>query len=584
LLFLLILTFASCQRTERPEKINFTIIETSDVHGAVFPYDFLEDQASENSLAQIHTYVKMEKDKANQVVLLLDNGDILQGDPGVYYYNFENTSGRHLMSEVMNYMKYDAGVVGNHDIEPGHAVYDKIEKEFEFPWLAANAIDVSSGEPYFSPYTLLKKHGIKIAVLGLTTPAIPQWLPPGIWEGMEFEDMIRSARYWQDVIRKKEQPDLLIGLFHSGYDYTYNNQNADTPYNENASKLVAEQVPGFDLVFVGHDHHGWNVTVTNDAGNPVNILGTTSRAQDIAVARIEMKLDNKTDQYQKTITGEIVPMKNIRPDTQFMARFKPHFDEIKSYVSKPLGYMAGTITTRDAFFGDAPFTDLIHRAQMDLTGAEISFTAPLSFDKSIEKGTLHVRDLFKIYRYENLIYTMELTGREIKDYLEYSCGLWFDEMKDADDNMLRFRKDKDGDLIRSGDRARLHHAFYNFDNAEGINYHVDLSKPVGQRIHIVSMADGAPFDFDKTFAVAVNSYRGNGGGGHLVAGAKIPARELADRVIASTGKDFRFYLMNWIAEQDSVKPSVNNNWEILPEEWIRKSLPRDRRLLFVPDS
>ena len=569
-----------CEQVERPEQLKIKVIETSDVHGAVFPYDFVEDEPSGHSLAQVLTYVKQERAKDDQVVILLDNGDILQGDPSVYYYNFINTDGNHLVSEVMNFMDYDAASVGNHDVEPGHPVYDKLRNEFDFPWLAANARDVNSGRPYFEPYTVLERSGVKIAVLGLITPAIPQWLPESIWEGMEFEDMIESAKYWVEEIRRTEKPDVMIGLFHAGYDFTYNNQTADTYKNENASKLVAEQVPGFDLVLVGHDHHGWNETLTNWAGNEVLVLGTTSRARDVAVANISLTINKTTNHYTKKMSGEIVKMKDIEPDEEFMDEFNAQFENIKEYVSEPLAQMEKDISTAEAFFGDAAFTDMIHRAQLDLTGAELSFTAPLSFNKTIDEGTVYVGDLFKIYRYENFMYTMKLGGVEIRDYLEYSYGLWLNEMKGPGDHLLAFEKDDADEIMMRDGSARLDHAYYNFDNAEGINYTVDVSKPVGERVTITTLSDGTPFDLNKTYTVAINSYRGNGGGGHLTAGAKIRPELLSDRIISNTEKDFRFYLMEWIREQETLNPKANHNWKIVPEQWMEKAANDDRRLLF----
>lgn len=576
----LIFFISSCDQVERPEQLRIKVIETSDVHGAVFPYDFVEDEPANHSLAQVLTYVKQERAKEGQVVILLDNGDILQGDPSVYYYNFIRTNGKHLISEVMNFMDYDAASVGNHDVEPGHPVYDKLRNEFDFPWLAANARDVNSGKPYFEPYTILERSGVRIAVLGLITPAIPKWLPKSIWEGMEFEDMIESAKYWVDEIRRTEKPDVLIGLFHAGYDFTYNNQTADTYKNENASKLVAEQVPGFDLVLVGHDHHGWDETVTNWAGNEVLVLGPTSRARDVAVADIRLSLNKTTNHYNKQISSEIVKMEDVEPDEQFMQSFNSQFESVKEYVSEPLAEMEKDISTADAFFGDAAFTDMIHRAQLDLTEADISFTAPLSFNKTIDEGTVYVGDLFKIYRYENFMYTMKLGGVEIRDFLEYSYSLWLNEMEDSGDHLLAFEKNDAGEIVMKNGLARLDNAYYNFDNAEGINYTVDVSKPAGERVTITTLSDGTRFDLNKTYMVAINSYRGNGGGGHLTAGAKIRSELLSDRIISNTDKDFRFYLMEWIREQETLSPEANHNWKIIPEQWVEKAAPKDRKLLF----
>ena len=564
------------------QTVKLKIIETTDEHGAAFPFDFTSMKPARSSLAQIFTYVKQERENKEQATILLSGGDLIQGTPLVYYYNFEKTDVPHVWAEMMNYMQYDAAAVGNHDIEAGHKVYDRINKEFNFPWLAANAVNTLNGKPYFKPYTIIKKDGIKIAVLGLITPAIPNWLPPKIWEGIEFKDMIKSAAKWIKIIKEKEKPDLMIGLFHSGVEYNYGNQNAKSPKNENASQLVAEQVPGFDIIFVGHDHHGWNYTVTNKLNKKVLILGGINAARDCAVANCVLTFDASTKKWDKNITGEVVEAKNFAPDTGFMNKFKFAYDEVKNYVSKKIGYFDTSISARPSLFGPSVFSDLINHLQLELTGADVSFTAPLSIDSKINKGDITVGDLFSLYRYENLLYTMKLTGREIKNYLEYSYSLWFNYMKDENDHLLNFKKDDKGNIVTSGRNGTpvLAVPYYNYDCAAGINYTVDLSKPAGKRITILSMGDGKPFSLTGEYKAAVNSYRGNGGGGHLVVGAGIPKDKLAGRIINSTDKDLRYYMMKWIEKQKTVSPKPLNNWKVIPHEWWLKGVEKDKALMF----
>jgi 2',3'-cyclic-nucleotide 2'-phosphodiesterase/3'-nucleotidase len=360
------------------QTVKIKLIETSDVHGAIFPYDLQNDTTTNSSLAQIHTYVGGERRKTDQEVVLLDNGDIIQGDPAVYYYNYEDTVSKHLYADVMNFMRYDAATIGNHDIETGHPVYDRFRKQLSLPWLAANAVNTSNNQPYFEPYTIIEREGIKIAVLGLVTPAIPSWLPEHIWEGMVFEDMIESAEKWIAIIHEKENPDLLIGLFHSGVDYTYGNVTADTYKNENASQLVAEKVPGFDVVFVGHDHAGWNFNVVNTAGDSVLILGPLSRAKTVAVANITMEFNDETGNWDKiNSSGEIVEVKDYRPDNIFMNKYLLELNRIENYVVTPLGQIKRTVSSKESIFGPSDFVDLIQIAQLDITGADISFASPL---------------------------------------------------------------------------------------------------------------------------------------------------------------------------------------------------------------
>ena len=564
------------------QTVKIKIIETSDVHGAIYPYNFTENRESKNSLAQVHTYVELERTKNNQEVILIDNGDILQGDPAVYYYNFEKTDTTHLLASVMNFMKYDVATVGNHDIETGHPVYDKFNDELNFPWLAANAINTETNETYFPPYYVTEKKGVKIAVLGLITPGIPNWLPKNIWSGMEFEDMILTAKKWVKIINEKEKPDVLIGLFHAGTDFTYDNQAADTPRNENASQLVAEQVPGFDIVFVGHDHHEWNYKVANINGDSVLILGPASRANSITMANVELNYNPADKSWQKSIEGEVVNTKNILPDENFLKTFSNEFDEVKNYVSRPIGKFTKTISAKESIFGNSSFVDLIHKIQLELTDADISFTAPLSMHSEISEGTVYVKDMFDLYRYENLLYTMELSGQEIIDFIEYSYASWFNTMKNSDDNLLQFEKAENGKLVLSkrSNAPMLKNRYYNFDSAEGINYIVDVSKPEGERVKILSMADCSDFDLDKIYKVAVNSYRGNGGGGHLTKGAGIPQEELVNRVITSTEKDLRYYLMKWIEKEGTVVPDEIDNWIVVPEDWAKSAVERDYKLMF----
>jgi 2',3'-cyclic-nucleotide 2'-phosphodiesterase/3'-nucleotidase len=462
-------------------------------------------------------------------------------------------------------------------------VYDKLVKDFNFPWLAANALKVGTDEPYFEPYAVIEKDGVKIAILGLTTPGIPSWLPENLWEGMEFADMIESSKKWVNIIQEKEAPDVLIGLFHAGVDFTYNRQTAETPKNQNASKLVAEQVPGFDVVFVGHDHAKWNEMVTNSAGDEVLLMGSLNAARTASAATITLTSDDAGG-WTKELSGEIIEVKDYPADEEFMIEFKPVVDELKMYVDKPIGRFTKTISTRESMFGDSAFVDLIHRIQLDLTKADVSFAAPLSFDASINEGDIFVRDGFNLYKYENLLYTMSLSGKEIKDFLEYSYDGWFNQMSGPDDHLIAFKMTEDGKLEWS-DRYNSYQTvmrYYNYDSAAGIIYTVDVSKPAGERIMIKSMADGSAFELDKQYKVAINSYRGTGGGGHITNGAGIPKEELNNRMLSSTIQDLRYFLMKWIEEEQVVEPAPIGNWDVIPADWWAKGKELDYKTLYEP--
>jgi len=572
---LFILLIVSCSGTG---KKSIRIIETTDVHGVILPYDFIENEKLNASLASSFSYIKQVRTE-KEATLLFDNGDNLQGQPEVYYYNFIDTVQPHFVAEVMNFMGYDAGTVGNHDIETGHSVYDRLVKEYNFPLLAANAVNIKTGKSYFEPYRIIEKDGFRIAVFGLVTPAIPNWLPPELYSGIEFKDMVETARKWMPLILN-EKPDLVVGLFHSGWDRSEGKLQKTDNLNENGSAAVAYNVPGFDIIFNGHDHKVANEKFVNSVGDTVLILNGGSRSEKLAEADITFSLKKIKGKRQMKIGGKIINVSDFKPDSEFITRFMPQYKIIDEYVNRVIGTSLATISSRDAYFGSSAFVDMIHSTQLEITGADISFAAPLSFDVQIKKGPITVGDMFKLYRFENMLYTMSLSGEEIQKYLEYSYSEWFNTMKKPSDLLLKLRTGKDGKPIITNNKAWLKNQSYNFDSAAGINYTVDVSKPEGTRIVIKGFTDGRPFEKNKIYKVAVNSYRGNGGGGHFIEGAGIKKDDLRKRLISSTDRDLRYYILKSIEAKKSINPVPLNNWKIIPEKWVKTAATSEYALLF----
>ena len=447
LLFILIWTTAC-----NGDQITVRIATTTDVHGMIYPYDFISRDASDHSLAHIYNYVGNQRGKTDTTFFLLDNGDFLQGQPTVYFYNFVDTLEEHLSARVMNFMGYNAASVGNHDIETGPQVYDRIRTSFDFPWLAANAVNTSSGLPYFEPYTILKAGRIKIAVLGMITPGIPGWLPKNLWPDMEFRDMVETANEWVPRIMEEEDPDLLVGLFHSGTDASYGG-NPDSYLNENAVMLVAEEVPGFDIIFAGHDHRVSNQWVSNRTGDSVMVIDPGSHGRFAGEATISFNKD------ERSISGQNISMKDFEPSPAFQKQFSTEFATISHYLQDTITWLAGEMDGLDAIFGPSSMMTLIHSLQLELSGAQISFTAPLSMNARLEAGPILVSDMFKLYRFENMLYRMELTGEEIDGFLEHAAGLWFNTMSSPGDHLLQFKP---------GQAGRLSGPYYNFSSAAGL--------------------------------------------------------------------------------------------------------------------
>lgn len=552
--------------------VRLKVVQTSDVHGNFFPTDFIRQRPAEGSLAQVSSFVKEQRMMYGDRLLLLDNGDILQGQPSVYYYNYIDTTSTHLTAAVMNYMQYDAGNMGNHDIETGRMVFDRWMADCAFPMLGANIVDAVSGKPHCRPYAVFEREGVKVAVLGMITPAIPVWLSENLWQGLRFDDMEETARYWVKTIREEEKPDVLVGIFHAGQRPLL----MGGKYRENASLQVAVNVPGFDLVLMGHDHARECKKVANVAGDTVLVMNPANNAKVVSDAELILTLkDGKV--VSKHIEGKLTDMGDYEPDEAFMQHFASQYQTVEAFVSKKIGQLTKAISTRPAYFGSSAFVDLIHELQLAISGAEISLVAPLSFDAEIQEGDVRVSDMFNLYKYENMLYTMRLSGREIKGLLEMSYGQWVNEMKSAEDDLLLFRASGNKG---AEERSAFRYPSYNFDSAAGMVYTVDVTKPAGERVTVLRMADGSPFLPDRIYLVALNSYRGNGGGELLTKGAGISQDALKDRIVRSTDKDLRYYLMRYIEQKKVVQPRALNQWKFIPEEWTIPAAKRDYRRLF----
>ncbi len=554
--------------------VRIKILQTTDVHGNFFPYNFITRTPWKGSLARVASVIDSVRAAAGKEnVVLIDNGDILQRQPTVYYYNFIDTVSPHIASRIYDFLQYDAATIGNHDVETGHHVYDRWIAQTSTPILGANVVRADSGEPYLTPYTVIERQGVKIAILGLLTPAIPAWLPENLWSGLRFEDMEECAEKWIKIIKEKESPDLIVGLFHSGYDYT--RQTGD--YHENASLQIAKNIPGFDVVFMGHDHQRFNKVVANASGDSVVVINPANNANAVALVDVTLQKNADGKVALKHISGKLIDTEDIAPDAAFMNEFSGDYAKVDEFVSRPIGVAEGEFSSHDAFFGPSTFIDLVHRLQLDITGADISFAAPLSFDATIKKGSVSVSDMFNLYKYENLLYTMRMTGKEIKDYLEESYSIWIQNPSDAQSHLLLFASQNP----TASDNA-LKYPSYNFDSAAGIRYTVDVTKQKGQRVSIISMADGKPFDEDAEYKVAVNSYRGNGGGDLMTKGAGIAHEELPSRIITSTELDLRYYMLKEIERLGVIAPKTLDCWKFVPEDVVSPLISTDKAILF-PD-
>lgn len=555
----------------RQSKIK--IIFTTDVHGFYFPYDFRHARWCKGSLQRVHGYVAQQC-KANPAgTILIDGGDMLQGEPTSYYFNYVAREGHHRVADICNYIGYDVSVVGNHDIETGHEVFDSYVDSCNFPVLGANVIYTETDEPYFQPYTILRRGGVKIAVIGFITAAIPQWIPHQIWSDMRFEGIKESAEKWVKKVQETEKPDYIIGLFHSGMS-----EGIETEfYKENEVRDVAELVAGFDIILYGHDHSSNIEQIENPEGKKIWCLNPGCHAISVAEVDVTFDIDEKNNISDKQTEAKIQYIGGLRNTNtiEYMRIFMKDFQAVKKYAEEKIGVFSNRIDIQDAYFGSSAYIDLIQELQLYISGADISFSAPLFFNASIEAGEVSISNLFDISRFEDHLFTLEMTGKEIKDYLEMSYGGWINQMNSADDLMLQIAPMKN-----KPDMMGFVNFIFNFDSAAGIKYEVDVRKPVGERINIFCMDDGQPFDMEHRYVVAMTAYRANGGGELLTKGAGLTKEEIEHRIKAMSKMDIRYYMLQYIKAKGVIEPKPRGHWMFVPEEFTTPAIEREKKLLF----
>jgi len=551
-----------------PQERVLHIVTTGDVHGSWFDEPYVEGQSNKTSLMSVHAWVDSLREAVGEKnVLLLDAGDCLQGDNAPYYYNYVKTDGEHPLVQVLSYMKYDAVAVGNHDIETGHPVYDKIHAQLAargIPFLGANAVRVEDGEPYFPTYKVFRRAGLKVAVLGLTNPNMKAWLDESVWSGIDFLSLTECAQDWVDRIRAKERPDVMVVLTHAGVG------DGDGQILESQGKDLLQTLQGVDLLVCSHDHRP---AVAEKDG--LWLIDGGAHAGHVGHAVVEVRKDGA-----RQIEADYVRMDKNKVDETMKERFRPLFEEVRAFTLQPVGRLATELRTRDAYLGKSDYINLIHAVQLHVPDVQLSFAAPLTFDGTVQAGEVIFNDMFTIYPFENQLYVVRLKGSEIRNYLEYSYDNW---IQTPGRHVLKITENADP---RTGStRWSFVGRSYNFDSAAGLNYIVDVTRPSGSRVKILSLADGSAFDPEGWYHVAMTSYRASGGGDHLRLGAGVPAEEMESRIVARH-TEIRELVYQYFKKHDTVDAallrdcSVLGDWHFVPEKMADAMIREDMKLIF----
>ena len=533
---------------------SLTLLTTNDIHGTFFDSTYVGGNVKRSLYSVKYVVDSVRTADGEENVILLDAGDIVQGDNAAYYFNYVDTLTPHVYPRLAKYMGYDAVILGNHDIEAGHPVYDRLARDMKaegIPLLSGNAFRNDNGERYFPVYTVIKRHGLRIAILGYNNANIAGWLPERLWSGMRFENLIPLVQSDVDMVKAKENPHLVIVAVHSATG------SGDGKALESQGLDLMNTLHGVDFLVCSHDHRPKVVE-----GDSLCMVNSGSHCRFVGRGTVSFKVrDGKL--YDKTFKADLLPVERTRIDAGMAEAFHDDFAAVKSFTTTKVG-------------------DLKVDLSLGCVPAEISFAAPLTFNGTVKAGTLIYNDLFTVYPFENQLYVIKMSGKEIKDYLEASYDLWVNTVSSPSGHILKIYSRPDA---RTGQASwSFVERSYNFDSAGGLVYTVDVTKPRGERVSIKSMASGAPFDPEKEYNVALTSYRASGGGG-LMRDAGIDTGKIEDRIV-EIYPEIRQILYDYLVKTGSIDPEVIGDqakigsWKFVPEKVAAPAMERDMALLF----
>ncbi|MEU7833890.1 5'-nucleotidase C-terminal domain-containing protein [Nonomuraea sp. NPDC049129] len=546
------------------KTITVTVMGTSDIHGNVLNWDYYKDAAYADSagnnvgLAKVSTLVnKVRAERGAGRTLLFDSGDTIQGTPLAYYYAKVEPITRngpvHPMAKAMNAIGYDAVTLGNHEFNYGLPLLATWIHQMRAPVLGANAVSAKTGRPAYLPFVIKTMNvkgdkPVKVGVLGLTNPGVAIWDKANVEGKLRFTDLVASAKKWVPIIRGLGA-DVVVVTAHAG-DNGMSSYGGDLPV-ENASAMVAEQVPGIDAVLFGHAHNDVaQQFVTNQAtGKQVLLTEPSKWGQRLSV--IDFQLAKQRGRW--TVTGKSSATRNtntVAEDPKITALLKPQHDATVGYVNKVVAKSSEQLSAAESPYKDTPILDYIQQVQVETVKQALpdnqlpvlSIAAPFSRTAVFPAGDIRVRDVAGLYVYDNTLLAVKLTGAQIKDYLEYSAK-YFNQLAPGDPVDV-------AKLTNAGNTPD-----YNYDQLSGVSYDIDIAKPVGQRIANLTY-EGAPVPADKEFVVAINNYRQSGGGGFPhVAGAP---------VLYNAQVEIRQALIDYATAKGTINPAdfAAANWRL----------------------
>ncbi|WP_029192497.1 bifunctional metallophosphatase/5'-nucleotidase [Paenibacillus harenae] len=522
-------------------KYTYDILLTSDLHGAIRPVHYPTNAYSHTGLALLGALIRRMRERAPEL-LLVDNGDLLQGEPlAAYAAASQDNDKTHPFIEVLNELGYDAAVIGNHEFNYGPDMLTRAVQASNFPWLSANIVDAQSGEPAFGPPYIMKQTacGVKVALLGATTHYIPNWEKPQHIKGLRFLDALETIRTWVQHIRDKEQPDVVIVSYHGGFENDLaTEQPAEPLTGENQAYAICREVAGIDVLLTGHQHrslaeelHGVTIVQTGCNGS--------------SAAHVAVQLEQQPDgQWQITSKQAelLYPEASDLPDTAVMVLTEELERHTQAWLDQPIGEIIGDLSIQSAAglrLAAHPFMAFVHQVQMEATGAQLSNAALLSKESRGFGNKVTTRDVLANFIYPNTLTVLELSGQDIRDALEQTA--------------CYFSLDDQGEIRVNPSYMEPKAQHYNYDMWAGIDYELDISRPEGSRV-VKLIREGEPLRMDSLYSVVMNSYRAAGGGNYSM---------FAGKPVLYTGDtDMALLAENYIRTHQPLDVPHTDNWKV----------------------
>lgn len=505
-----------------------TVIATSDIHGAVYPWSYKIGESDDIGLAKVASMVKEAKAE-NPNLLLVDAGDTIQGNTLTAQFK-DRRDVEHPLMKVMNHMGYGAMVLGNHEFNFGLETMDQILNDADFPILAANTIVKETGQPLYDPYTIKEIDGVKVGILGLTTTNIPIWDGDKV-ESLEFRDMDKVAAEY--IPELEEKADIIIALVHAGLEGRHDSSGGDQ------ARKVAENNPEIDLMISGHDHDPVNEVI-----NGVLVMAAKDAGEQ--ASKIKLSLSEQNGKWVvDSKEGTHLEAEDYEADSETLAVAESYHNEVVEYVNTPIGRATADLRPEDSVEGipsaqimDTAVVDLINNVQLANTDADVSAAALFDSDATIDEGPVSIKDAARIYKYTNTLYAVEVSGEELRDFIELKASY--------------YNTYQPGDITISFDPEIRGYAY---DMFQGVDYKIDISEPAGQRIKDLRF-EGEPVKDDQIFKLALNNYRYS----NMKA-----AGIISNDPYYKSEEGIREMIIDYIDQKEVLRPEtiVDYNWEVV---------------------